>query len=120
MRRARQRHSRYHRDRPLPLVGGKIERAIVDVSGDHYVDHEKEPARDITGVDLPTGTEVTDLDLPVNPDELLARHAAALDFTYRAVVGRLDANTAVTGGQIPRIIRSRWSTSSSAAYSSRA
>jgi hypothetical protein len=25
-----------------PFVGGKIELAIADVSGDHYVDHEKE------------------------------------------------------------------------------
>jgi hypothetical protein len=36
MRRARQRLSRYHRlDPPFPFVGGKIERALVDVSGDH-------------------------------------------------------------------------------------
>ncbi|HUO36847.1 MAG TPA: arylsulfatase, partial [Mycobacterium sp.] len=27
---------------PFPFVGGKIERVIVDVSGEHYVDHEKE------------------------------------------------------------------------------
>ena len=27
---------------PFPFTGGKIERVIVDVSGDHYVDHEKE------------------------------------------------------------------------------
>jgi hypothetical protein len=27
---------------PFPFIGGKIERVIVDVSGDHYVDHEKE------------------------------------------------------------------------------
>jgi arylsulfatase len=27
---------------PFPFVGGKIQRVIVDVSGDHYVDHEKE------------------------------------------------------------------------------
>jgi len=26
---------------PFPFVGGTIERVIVDVSGDHYVDHEK-------------------------------------------------------------------------------
>ncbi len=25
-----------------PFVGGKIELAIADVGGDHYVDHEKE------------------------------------------------------------------------------
>ena len=25
-----------------PFVGGKIELAIADVSGDHYVDHDKE------------------------------------------------------------------------------
>ena len=25
-----------------PFVGGTIERVVVDVSGDHYVDHEKE------------------------------------------------------------------------------
>jgi arylsulfatase len=25
-----------------PFVGGKIEMDIADVSGDHYVDHEKE------------------------------------------------------------------------------
>jgi arylsulfatase len=27
---------------PFPFIGGKIERVVVDVSGDHYVDHEKE------------------------------------------------------------------------------
>jgi hypothetical protein len=27
---------------PFPFVGGTIDRVIVDVSGDHYVDHEKE------------------------------------------------------------------------------
>jgi arylsulfatase len=27
---------------PFPLTGGTIDRVIVDVSGDHYVDHEKE------------------------------------------------------------------------------
>ena len=26
----------------FPFVGGKIERAIADVRGDHYVDHETE------------------------------------------------------------------------------
>jgi len=27
---------------PFPFVGGTIERVVIDVSGDHYVDHEKE------------------------------------------------------------------------------
>ena len=27
---------------PFPFTGGTIERAVIDVSGDHYVDHEKE------------------------------------------------------------------------------
>lgn len=27
---------------PFPFVGGTIDRVIIDVSGDHYVDHEKE------------------------------------------------------------------------------
>jgi arylsulfatase len=27
---------------PFPLTGGEIDRVVVDVSGDHYVDHEKE------------------------------------------------------------------------------
>jgi hypothetical protein len=27
---------------PFPFTGGTIERVIVDVSGEHYVDHEKE------------------------------------------------------------------------------
>jgi hypothetical protein len=27
---------------PFPFTGGEIDRVIVDVSGDHYVDHEKE------------------------------------------------------------------------------
>jgi arylsulfatase A-like enzyme len=27
---------------PFPFVGGAIERVVIDVSGDHYVDHEKE------------------------------------------------------------------------------
>jgi arylsulfatase len=27
---------------PFPFRGGVIDRVIVDVSGDHYVDHEKE------------------------------------------------------------------------------
>jgi arylsulfatase len=27
---------------PFPFTGGTIERVAVDVSGDHYVDHEKE------------------------------------------------------------------------------
>jgi arylsulfatase len=27
---------------PYPFTGGTIDRVIVDVSGDHYVDHEKE------------------------------------------------------------------------------
>ncbi|BDN80840.1 hypothetical protein YM3MPS_10510 [Mycobacterium pseudoshottsii] len=27
---------------PFPFVGGTIDRVIVDVSGDHYVDHEKQ------------------------------------------------------------------------------
>jgi arylsulfatase A-like enzyme len=27
---------------PSPFVGGTIERVVIDVSGDHYVDHEKE------------------------------------------------------------------------------
>jgi hypothetical protein len=26
---------------PFPFVGGTIERVIVDVAGDHYIDHEK-------------------------------------------------------------------------------
>jgi arylsulfatase len=26
----------------FPFVGGTIERVVIDVSGDHYVDHEKE------------------------------------------------------------------------------
>ncbi len=29
-------------DGPFPFVGGTIERVVIDVSGDHYVDHEKE------------------------------------------------------------------------------
>ena len=32
--------SEYHG--PFPFTGGAIERVVVDVSGDHYVDHEKE------------------------------------------------------------------------------
>ena len=27
---------------PFPFVGGTIDRVVIDVSGDHYVDHEKE------------------------------------------------------------------------------
>jgi arylsulfatase len=27
---------------PFPFIGGEIDRVVVDVSGDHYVDHEKE------------------------------------------------------------------------------
>ena len=27
---------------PFPFAGGTIERVVIDVSGDHYVDHEKE------------------------------------------------------------------------------
>jgi hypothetical protein len=27
---------------PVPFTGGTIERVAIDVSGDHYVDHEKE------------------------------------------------------------------------------
>ncbi len=27
---------------PFPFVGGRIDRVIVDVSGDHFVDHEKQ------------------------------------------------------------------------------
>jgi arylsulfatase len=27
---------------PFPFTGGTIDRVVVDVSGDHYVDHEKE------------------------------------------------------------------------------
>jgi hypothetical protein len=29
---------------PFRFTGGSIERVVVDVSGDHYVDHEKEVA----------------------------------------------------------------------------
>ena len=29
-------------DGPFPFVGGTIDRVVIDVSGDHYVDHEKE------------------------------------------------------------------------------
>ncbi|HII86064.1 TPA: hypothetical protein HA273_05795 [Candidatus Bathyarchaeota archaeon] len=29
---------------PYPFRGGTIERVIVDVSGEHYIDHEKEVA----------------------------------------------------------------------------
>ena len=29
-------------DGPFPFAGGTIERVVIDVSGDHYVDHEKE------------------------------------------------------------------------------
>jgi arylsulfatase len=27
---------------PFPFTGGTIERVVIDVSGDHYIDHEKE------------------------------------------------------------------------------
>jgi hypothetical protein len=27
---------------PFPFVGGTIERVVIDVTGDHYVDHEKQ------------------------------------------------------------------------------
>jgi hypothetical protein len=33
---------------PFPFTGGTIERVIVDVSGEHYVDHEKEVLAYIT------------------------------------------------------------------------
>jgi len=39
---------------------------------------------------------LTDLGLPADPEELLARHTATLDATYRAVLARLPANTAVS------------------------
>ena len=29
-------------ERPFPFAGGTIERVVVDVSGDNYVDHEIE------------------------------------------------------------------------------
>jgi len=41
---------------------------------------------------------LTDLGLPDNPDALLARHVRTLDQTYKAVAGRLAANTAVSIG----------------------
>ncbi len=39
---------------------------------------------------------LTDLGLPGNPDRLLAEHVVILNATYRAVAGRLAANTAVS------------------------
>ncbi len=33
---------------PFSFVGGTIERVVVDVSGEHYVDHEKEVLAYIT------------------------------------------------------------------------
>ena len=43
-RRPRQRLSRGLHDYAgtLPFIGGTIERVVIDVSGDHYIDHEKE------------------------------------------------------------------------------
>src|SRR5664279_2119907 len=46
---------------------------------------------------------LTDLGLPEDPDALLARHVVTLDAIYRAVAGRLPANTAVridTAGKV--------------------
>ncbi|MGB0094276.1 MAG: Tn3 family transposase [Solirubrobacteraceae bacterium] len=50
---------------------------------------------------LATAVEVKDsvlraLSLPTTPDDLLAQHARTLDAAYRAIGGRLEANTAVS------------------------